>query len=120
MTLKHAIRLASAWSQGHVCTLRDGDAEEYHKMALEAFRAQQESEKNEPLTLEELRGMVGKPVYIKSDGDKFGWVLVGKSTDAENVVFIFRDVSCCLASDWYGAFGPVAYRRPPIKEAPNG
>ena len=47
MTLKHAIRLASAWSQGHVCTLRDGEAEEYHRMALEVFRAMQEAEKEE-------------------------------------------------------------------------
>ena len=44
MTLKRAIRIASAWSQGHVCTLRDGEAEEYHKMALEAFLAMQDSE----------------------------------------------------------------------------
>lgn len=36
---------------------------EIHTMALNALRVQQEVEKNEPLTLEELREMDGKPVW---------------------------------------------------------
>lgn len=37
MTLDKAIRLARKWSEGGVCTLREDEAEEYHKMCLEAL-----------------------------------------------------------------------------------
>lgn len=37
MTLARAIQIASAWAQGVVCTLRLGEAEEYHRMALMAL-----------------------------------------------------------------------------------
>lgn len=34
------------------------------EMAIDSLRAQQEAEKNEPLTLEEMRKMDGEPVYV--------------------------------------------------------
>lgn len=34
MTLEYAIRLARKWAFGGVCSLREGEAQEYHKMAL--------------------------------------------------------------------------------------
>lgn len=32
MTVEYALRLARQWSQGHICTLREGEAKEYHKL----------------------------------------------------------------------------------------
>ena len=32
MTRQRALRLAREWAQGHKCTLRDGEAAEYHSM----------------------------------------------------------------------------------------
>lgn len=46
MTLQRARSLASRWSQGHLCFLRYGEAEEYHKLflALLEERIKQEKE----------------------------------------------------------------------------
>lgn len=44
MTIERAIRLARKWAEGGVCSLREGEAQEYHKMALAALRAQQAME----------------------------------------------------------------------------
>ncbi len=49
MTLDRAIRLAQKWADGMVCTLQDGEAQEYHKLALSALRAQQEKPEGKPL-----------------------------------------------------------------------
>lgn len=35
MTKERAIQLAKKWSKGLACSLREGEAEEYHKMFLE-------------------------------------------------------------------------------------
>lgn len=74
MTTERAMRLAEKWADGLVCSLREGEAAEYHKMFLDMLCAQQEAEKtqlaqdtptqNEPLTLDELREMDSEPVYI--------------------------------------------------------
>lgn len=40
MTLEYAIRLARKWAFGGVCSLREGEVQEYHKMALAALEAQ--------------------------------------------------------------------------------
>ena len=32
MTRQRALRLAREWAQGHKCTIRDGEAAEYHSM----------------------------------------------------------------------------------------
>lgn len=34
MTVEYALRLARQWSQGHICTLREGEAKEYHKLVV--------------------------------------------------------------------------------------
>ena len=48
MTLERAIRLAKKWSKGYVCTLRDGEAVEYHELALALFeRELKNREENE-------------------------------------------------------------------------
>ena len=42
MTLERAIGLASEWSDGHVNTLRNGEAEAYHKLCLELLLEKRE------------------------------------------------------------------------------
>lgn len=88
-----------------------------YDMAISALRAQQEAEKNEPLTLEDLKGMEGKPVFWKSlisphcgewrilnhFGEKMEYLdFSGKSPEM-----------FCNYGKWY-----VCYRHPP-KEAHN-
>ena len=77
-------------------------------MALAALRAQQEAEKNEPLTREELRQMDGQPVFIEHDiFPKFNhvWVIWSNQVSDDN-----QD-----GLEGYGDFWR-AYRRPPVKE----
>lgn len=62
MNKQRALRLAREWSQGHVCSLRDGEAAEYHSMFAAML---EEAPPNEPLTLEQLREMDGEPVWCK-------------------------------------------------------
>ena len=45
MTIQKAIELAAKWAEGGVCTLREGEAMEYHKLCLDAICAKQEREK---------------------------------------------------------------------------
>jgi hypothetical protein len=40
--MERAIRLAEMWSEGYACSLRGGEAEEYHAMCLAALREQEE------------------------------------------------------------------------------
>ena len=40
MTRERATRLAQKWASGGVCTLKDGEAQEYHKLALSALLEQ--------------------------------------------------------------------------------
>lgn len=41
MDRKRAMRLAGRWANGGVCTLREGEAKEYHAMCLAALREQE-------------------------------------------------------------------------------
>lgn len=50
MTRQKAIELAAKWAEGGVCTLLEGEAMEYHKLCLDALRAQQEREKDHTST----------------------------------------------------------------------
>ena len=38
MTKERAMRLAAKWASGGVCTLSEGEAEEYHALCLEALK----------------------------------------------------------------------------------
>lgn len=39
MTKQYAMRLAEQWSKGLVCSMREGEAEQYHKMFLDMLRS---------------------------------------------------------------------------------
>lgn len=79
------------------------------EMAIDALRAQQEAEKNEPLTLDELREMDGEPV----------WVVCLTDTDLSCWGFHDEDGVCgyCanFSDDDYGKTW-LAYRRKPKGE----
>lgn len=81
-------------------------------MAIHALRAQQEQERNEPLTLKELRQMDGEPVWVvnvatkKCDGFHDEWALVSaarRNVESVSVIYHFEN---------YGEFW-LAYRRKP-------
>ena len=117
MTIERAKQLAKQWANGYVCSLREEEEEEYHKLCFSALRAQQqlernskELESNEPLTADELRDMDGEPVYIHSDtfpGD-CGWRVVKKASVLD---IQFTDGDCFLFT-FYGKSW-IAYRRKP-------
>ena len=48
MTTERALRLAEKWSNGLVCSLREGEAAEYHKMFLDMLRVKQEADQQGP------------------------------------------------------------------------
>ena len=100
MTRQRALRLAREWLQGHVCSLRDGEAEEYHAMFATML---EESMENEPLTIQQLWKMGGKPVWLDVAGGM--WALV----DAlDGCLWLDRGGSIDIAK-----FAGKAYRRPP-------
>lgn len=76
------------------------------KIALKALRAQQQE--NKPLTLEELRGMRGEPVYI-AKGKRQWWDIV----DFMSKDWLYpRFNKTSIALDGYGTKW-LAYRRKP-------
>lgn len=125
MTRQRALRLAREWAQDHKCSLRDGEAAEYHSMFAAML---EESMPNEPLTLEQLREMVGNSVYIiandtgiaewnvisgkKSITIAYDYPTPGFKSVVTGIVFIngreFR-------LDTYGTSW-IVYRRPPEGE----
>jgi hypothetical protein len=42
MTFERAIRIAEKWANGGVCTLREGEAKEYHTLCLRLLREREE------------------------------------------------------------------------------
>ena len=91
-------------------------------VVYEALRAQQEAEKNEPLTLDELRQMDGKPVWIVEAPDRGHWEL---SENAEEYLddrdTDFYGMKYDAPCGRYGLhkLGWLAYRRPPDGEVPT-
>ena len=80
-----------------------GKFDQAMRMAIGALRAKQDAEKNDPLTLDELREMDGQPVWVDDWIEPYsGWEL---SEDASDY-FEGRDVKK-YGSAW------VAYRRQP-------
>ena len=107
MNKKRALSLAREWAQGHRCTLRDGEASEYHAMFASML---EKSTPNKLLTLEQLRQMDGDPVYIP---EIECWALVKR--EQFTLLLTFSDGKQCPASEWYEQVGPV-YSRPPEGE----
>lgn len=117
MTRQRALRLAREWSQGHVCSLRDGEAAEYHSMFAVML---EEAPPNEPMTLEQLQKMNGQPVWCEwllpedraVENGKWFIVIIGDKTGLE----IKRPAdygNYFLKTEDYGK-GWLAYRYPTV------
>lgn len=111
MTIEEAIetiQYASAFNSENSPLTRALD------MAISALRTQQEAEKNEPLTLDELREMDGEQVYVVPNmGCGIStWAVVNLDfmrLEAPNINYYFGEYG-------YSRFW-LAYRRPPEKGA---
>lgn len=107
MTRQRALRLAREWSQGHGCSLRDGEAEEYHAMFATML---EESMPNEPLTLEQLREMEDPVWCVRKTVEGFEgfWCLCnhGYILTPARQIFDVKEIP-----HW------VFYRRPPEGES---
>lgn len=83
--------------------------------AIEKLRTHPDAQPNEPLTLEELQGMIGEPVWVESPGfsrEISGrWTIVEAVSVEESTLYTRRDYTCRS----YGVVW-VAYRRPPKEE----
>lgn len=91
--------------------VEDPDNREALRAAIEKLRTHQDAQLNEPLTLEELRGMYGKPVWVEyKDGKDGRWGLVGIG----EITFQAGEF-CVIGKDGFGE-GWKAYRRPPKEE----
>lgn len=117
MNKQKALRLSRKWAQGHVCSLRDGEAEAYHAMFAAML---EESMSNEPLTLEQLREMDGEPVYIvflpDIDGEKLQfWALV--AVDEWGEIYLMNNLGGSSAYEEVWANIEAIYRHPPEGEA---
>ena len=66
------------------------------EMAISALRAQQEAEKNDPLTLEEPRGMNGEPVWVQSPRmPEYGrWAIVEGVDIEHKILWLIADYTC--------------------------
>lgn len=86
-------------------------------LALDALRAQHERENPQPLTLEELRQMLGEPIFIKRKYEAVGhWKILdsyGKCSITEET-FNFSDEDFEFSKN-YGRVW-ISYRYPPKEE----
>ena len=66
MTRQRALRLAREWSQGHACSIRDGEEAEYHAMFASMLT---EALEHEPLTQADLDSMDYDKVWLDYGND---------------------------------------------------
>ena len=84
--------------------------------AIALLRTPPDAQPNEPLTLEELRDMVGKPVWITRDyGPDIGWAVIGSFASPYGVYFGTERGSLRLPYEDCGETW-TAYRRPPKED----
>lgn len=92
--------------------VEDPDNREALRAAIEKLRTHPDAQPNEPLTLEELRVMYGKPVWVEYEDGKDGrWGLVGIG----EITFPAGEF-CLICEDGFGQSWK-AYRRPPKEES---
>lgn len=81
------------------------------EMAIKALNAQQEEEKNEPLTLAELRKMDGKPVWFETDYEyDVGWHICHGEYKGR---YITCDGGSCYDFGFFVEGCIIPYRHPP-------
>lgn len=90
------------------------------RMAIGAVRAQKAAEKNDPLTLDELRAMDGQPVYVVPGNDEPLWGIVRYYGYPYDYIVCRDDIDNEFDEEDYAVCGVIndvcewlAYRRPP-------
>lgn len=78
-----------------------------------ALRAQRETEKNEPLTLEELKQMDGHPVYVKRQGYGELWALVYAFWKSRGIIHLTYSNGASDSAEFLLNDGAEIYRHPP-------
>ena len=81
------------------------------KFVLDAIREKQERENPKPLTIEELHGMIGEPVWVQGPGlPQYGrWAIVEEAFG--NSLYLVNDFTCHdIGKTW------IAYRHKPKEE----
>ena len=110
MTRQRALRLAREWAQGHKCTLRDGEAAEYHSMFAAML---EESMPNESL-----------PVLVNDEPDReyIDYICprckntISQRRRGQRMETVYKckfHDNCGQRVDWSN---PQPYRRPPEGE----
>lgn len=106
---KLAARLKPGSEGWQVATHRAAAARE----AIVLLRTHQDNQPNEPLTLEDLRGMVGEWVWVTehyNNCDCSGWIFICTDTKIAGLDQMLSIEDCGTKFD--------AYRRPPKEETP--
>lgn len=89
MTVKEAIKILENISN---CNYNIWSTREAIKMAITALSAQQDAEKNNQLTYEELLKMDGKPVWIVGERIDPCWDIVAVNRDRDYVYFRHKNM----------------------------
>lgn len=83
--------------------------------AIALLKTHPDAQPNEPLTLEELRGMVGKPVWVGIPGVSreisCRWIIVAGVDDEEKTLYAVGGFTCYRYGNVW-----LAYRRPPKED----
>lgn len=110
---ERALALARKWANGQVCSLRHGEAKEYHELfisLLERFGP------NDPLTAEDLMKMVGQPVWVESAKRREWMILWGyNEPEVYGRAFLFTRRTAQKEAFSFSAIGTdwKAYRHQP-------
>ena len=117
MTDRRALELAECWAQGHVCSLGIYETiGAYHRTCAAALRAQLAVQSNDPLTLEELRGMEQERVWVQFRGIGM-YALVAYHSDPDgddgDDVYLTNNLGGRNTYEEIINDGGEAYRRPP-------
>lgn len=85
---------------------------EMAEIALQALQEQEERENPKPLTIEELHGMIGEPVWVQGPGlPQYGrWAIVEEAFG--NSLYLVNDFTCHdIGKTW------IAYHHKPKEES---
>jgi len=104
-----------AWFEKRKTGITTSGANAMYDKAIAALRAQAEAGKNDPLTLDELRQMVGEPVCIYNAYNGFYTWRVVDTISKKAIMFTDGEARLlnCYGNGW------LAYRRRPEEETAN-
>lgn len=118
MTIEKAIQELESMKRLYAHVRKNDGEWEAVEMAISALFAQQEVEKNEPLTYEDLQKMDGEPVWLSANHMELCCDIVCIDSDHDWPIVYFRNArNGAFQRNGYGKTW-IAYRHPP-KEKEN-